>query len=51
MHKRNLKQASYHGLILKKIHRVIKLDQKDWLKHYIDMNTELRQKIKHNFEK
>ena len=27
----NLKQALNHGLILKKVHRVIKYNQKDWL--------------------
>ena len=32
IHIRNLKQALNHGLILKKIHRVIKSNQKDWLK-------------------
>ena len=40
-----------HGLILKKVYRVIKFNQKDWLKPYIDMNTELRQETKNNFEK
>ena len=29
----------------------MKSNQKDWLKPYIDMNTELRQKPKNNFEK
>ena len=46
MHIRNLKQAMNHGLILRKVHRVIKFNQKDWLKPYIDMNTELRKKTK-----
>ena len=50
IHIRNLKQAINHGLILKKVHRVIKFNQKDWLKPYIAMNTELRQKAKNNFE-
>ena len=51
IHIRNLKQALNHGLILKKVHRVIKFNQKDWLKPYIAMNTELRQKAKNYFEK
>ena len=51
IHIRNLKQALNHGLILKKVHTVIKFNQKAWLKLYIDMNTKLRQKAKSNFEK
>ena len=51
IHIRNLKQALIHGLILKRVHRVIKSDQKDWLKPYIDMNSKLRQKAKNDFEK
>ena len=37
-----LKQVLNHGLKLKKIHRVIEFNKKEWLKPYIDMNTELR---------
>ena len=48
---RNLKQALNYELILKKVHRMIKLNQKDWSKFYIDMNTKLRQKANNNFEK
>ena len=51
IHIRNLKQALNHGLVLKKVHRVIKFNRKASLKPYIDMNTKLRQKAKHNFEK
>ena len=51
VHKRSLKQASYHGLILKKVHRVIQFNQEAWLKPYTDMNTELRKKAKNDFEK
>ena len=36
---RNLKQALNHGLILKKIHRMIIFNQKAWLKSYIHMNN------------
>ena len=43
---RNLRQALNHGLVLKKVHSVIKFHQKAWLKLYIDMNTELRSKAK-----
>ena len=45
-HINSLKQALNHGLKLKKIHRVIEFDQKEWLKPYIDMNTELRKAAK-----
>ena len=45
------KQALKRGLILKRVHRVIKLNQKTWLEPYIVMITELRQKAKNNFEK
>ena len=46
---KNLKQALNHGLILKKVHKVI--NQNTWLKPYIDMNTKLTKKVKNNFEK
>ena len=51
VHIRSLKQALNHGLILKKVHRVIQFNQEAWLKPYIDMNTELRKKAKNDFEK
>ena len=41
-HIRSLKQALNYGLILKKVHKVILLNQETCLKPYIDMNTELR---------
>ena len=50
-HIRNLKQALNHGLFFKKVHRLTKFDQNAWLKPYIDMNTDLREKAKHDFEK
>ena len=51
VHIRSLKQALDHGLILKKVHRVIQFNQEAWLKEYIDMNTELRKQPKNDFEK
>ena len=48
---RSLKQALDHGIILKKVHKVIQFNQKAWLKEYIDINTELRKQAKNNFEK
>ena len=51
IHIRALKQASNHGLILKRVHRVIQFNQKAWLKPYIDMNTKLRKEAKNTFEK
>ena len=47
---RSLKQALNHGLVLKKVHIVIKFNQNAWLKPYIDMNAKLSQKAKNNFE-
>ena len=34
-----LKQALNHGLILKKVQRVVEFRQEAWLKPYIDKNT------------
>ena len=51
VHIKSLKQALNHGLKLKKVHRIIEFNQKAWLKPYIDMNTELRNVAKDDFEK
>ena len=51
VHIRALKQVLNHGLIPRKVHRVIQFNQKAWLKQYIDMNTKLRTEAKNDFEK
>ena len=51
VHIRSLKQALDHGLILKKVYRVIQFNQKAWLQEYIYMNTELIKQAKNDFEK
>ena len=48
---RALKQAIDHGLILKKVSKIIKFNQQAWIKSYIDMNTELRTKAKNDFNR
>ena len=50
IHIRNLKQALYHGIGLKKFHWVIQFNQKAWLKPYINMNTDVK-KVRTDFEK
>ena len=46
IHIKILKQTLNHGSSFKKLHRGIIFNQNDWLKPYIDMKTELRQKLK-----
>ena len=48
---RNLKEALSYSLTLKQVHRVIKFNQKTWLRPCICMNTKLRKKAKNDFEK
>ena len=51
LHYENLKQYLNLGLELTRIHREIKFEESEWLKPYIDMNTNLRTKTNNNFEK
>ena len=51
IHIRALKQALNHGLVFKKVHRIVQFKQKEWLKPYIDMNTEVKKKHKTNLRK
>ena len=50
-HVKSLKQVLNNCLILKKVLRSISCNQSEWLKPYIDMNNELRQKATNDIEK
>ena len=51
IHYKNLIQCLKAGMKLKKIHRGIKFVESEWMKPYIEKNTNLRTKAKNNFEK
>jgi hypothetical protein len=58
MHKRNyvvhLKNLQFYinqGLILKKVHRVLKFRQEKWLKDWVDINTKMRQDATNDFDR
>ena len=42
IHIKEIKASKNHEFVLKKVSRVIKLNQNAWLKPYIDMNTKLK---------
>ena len=51
LHYKNLIQCLDMGLKVTRIHRGIKFVESEWMKPYIDKNTNLRAKAKNNFEK
>ena len=51
LHHENLKLYLKHGLKLTKIHKGITFEEKDFMKPYIDLNTDMRTKGTTDFEK
>jgi hypothetical protein len=51
LHHTNLKQYLSLGLELTKIHRGVKFTESDWMKKYIQLNTDIRTKGTTDFEK
>ena len=48
---KNLEYYIQLGIKIDKVHKILTFDEKDFLKEYIDLNTELRKNSKNDFEK
>jgi len=51
IHHKNLQFYIKHGIILTKIHRAIAFYETNWMKPYVEINTQMRQKAQSNFER
>ena len=51
VHYKNLQYYLSQGLILKKIHKILEFKQSDWMKPYIDFNTQKRKEASNEADK
>lgn len=51
IHHETLKLYMSLGMEIGTIHRIIRFEEREWMKKYIDLNTELRTKADNDFEK